>query len=276
MTDPRQITLNLDHVMDILRKGVRRADVFMGIGLNAATQTPPVSHLLTTEGTYHINLVKGELTQEEQAHVAAEFGKWVRANGLRELIETFSIFSNRLYLALFLMHQGANHQRKEIVPTARFEQLGIIDKVDVLSELIAVDDGDRRVLRSLNQARNCYAHRQGIVGPRDLDSRTQLMAVRWNAFQVEVKEPDGNVVLEPEMLGRVFEQGGMVQLRVIERTREFAAGTELALEKQDLKEICLSALNIGRRLLHQTLEVARAAGMLKESIDESLNEPKAI
>ena len=44
----------------------------------------------------NIRLVKEELTDPEKAHVAAEFGKWVRTNGLRELIETFSIFLHRL------------------------------------------------------------------------------------------------------------------------------------------------------------------------------------
>ncbi len=276
MTQQPPLVLNLDNVIEILRKGVRRADVFMGIGLNAAGHTPPISHLLTTEGIHRINLIKEELTPEEQVHVALEFGKWVRANGLRELIETFSIFSDRLYLALFLMHQRMNVEGKKLKSTVQFEQLGITDKVDILSKMIAVSDSDKHVLRSLNQVRNCYAHRQGVVGTRDLNSESQLMVLRWTAFRLEVEEPDGNIISEQDLLGRVFEQGGVVQLRTIERRMEFAAGTELVLEKKDLKEICLSVLMIGQRLLHNTVEIARSGGYLKDIIDENINQPKAI
>ena len=82
MSKQEMITFNLDHVLEILRKGIRRADVFMGIGLNAAAHDPPISHLLAPEGLHNIRLVKEELTDPEKAHVAAEFGKWVRTNGL--------------------------------------------------------------------------------------------------------------------------------------------------------------------------------------------------
>lgn len=40
MTGGQTPTFNLDHVIETLRNGVRRADVFMGIGLNAAEADP--------------------------------------------------------------------------------------------------------------------------------------------------------------------------------------------------------------------------------------------
>ena len=102
------------------------------------------------------------------------------------------------------------------------------------------------------------------------------MTVRWNAFEMQVEEPDGNILPEAELYDRVLEEGGTVQLKVVERTRSFKEGVELVLEKRDLKEICLSALTIGQRMLHTTVEHARASGILKEAIDENLNEPKAV
>ncbi len=35
MTEGQTVTFNPDHAIEIPRNGVRRADVFMGIGLNA-------------------------------------------------------------------------------------------------------------------------------------------------------------------------------------------------------------------------------------------------
>jgi len=276
MTEGQTATFNLDHVIEILRSGVRRADVFMGIGLNAAEADPAISHVLSPDNLHHINLVKTDLTAEEKAHVASEFGKWVRANGLRELIETVSLFLDKLYLPLFAIHHGANKSGKKLERPGQLERLGIIDKIDAMSDLLSVSDEDKRVLGAMNRMRNCYAHRRGVVGQRDLDEEATVMTVRWNAFEIQVKEPDGNIIPEAELYDRVLEQGGLVQLKVVERTRSFKEASELVLEKRDLKEICLSALTIGQRMLHTTIEQARASGILKEAVDDSLNEPKAV
>lgn len=274
--EPQHIKVNLDAIVEVLRKGVRRADIFMGIGLNAATHEPPISHVLATEGFKHINLVKEELSPEEQAHVALEFGKWVRASGLRELIEAFSIFCDQLYVALFVMQRVKSSEQTKLLPPQQFERRGIADKLDILSDLIQVSDGDKRVVRSLNQARNCYAHRQGRIGEFDLDAESKAMVLVWNAFQVEAKEPNGNIVTEDELIGYMFKEGAMMQLRVIERERSFPLNSELVLDRQDLKEICLSTLHIGQRLLHQSIAMAKALGILKTPVDETLGQPEAV
>jgi len=274
--EPQRININFDHILEILRKGVRRADIFMGIGLNASAHDPAISHVLAAEGFHHINLVKEELSAEEKAHVALEFGKWVRSNGLRELIETFSIFCDHLYAALFIMQQVKGKDDKELLRPDQFEPRGITDKLDALTKLIEVSEGDRKVLRSLNQARNCYAHRQGRVGPRDLGPDNTPMVLVWNSFQVEAEEPNGNIVTEDELVGYLFEEGAMIQLRVIESERVFELNTELVLDRQDLKEICLSVLNIGQRFMHQSAEMARQLGILEKAVDETLGEPEAI
>lgn len=276
MTGPQPININLDRIVETLRKGVRRADIFMGIGLNASTHAPPISHVLATEGFHHINLVKDNLTQGEQDHVALEFGKWVRANGIRELIETFSVFCDQLYRALFVMQRLKGDPAMKLMPPAQFEQKGVGDKMEALSALIEVSEADRRVFRSLNQARNCYAHRQGRIGERDVSADTKSMVLVWNAFQVEAQEPNGNIVVEQDLVGYLFEEGGMIQLRIIERVREFPLGSELVLDKQDLKEICLSTLNIGQRLLHHTIDLANTLGILKQPVDETIGQPQAV
>lgn len=276
MSKQETITFNLDHVLEILRKGIRRADVFMGIGLNAATHDPPVSHILAPEGPHHIRLVKEELTDEERAHVAAEFGKWVRTNGMRELIETFSIFLHRLYVPMFVMRGGRDLEGEKLPAPDRFERMGIADQVDAFAMTVAVSEADRRMLASLNQARNCFAHRQGRIGERDVDPATGTFCVRWIAFQLELAEPNGNIVAGDAMFGRVFENGGMAQLRVVERDKTFALNDELVLEKGELKEICFSVLTIGQRFLQGAISAAGEAGVLTQAVDDNLNDPQPV
>lgn len=276
MSDGQTVTFNFKHVIEPLQNGVRRADVFMGIGLNAAEVEPAISHVLSPDSLHQINLVKAELTAEEKTHVASEFGKWVRANGLRELIETVSLFLDKLYVPLFAIHRGADKNGKKLEHPDRLERLGIMNKIDAMSSVLPVSDEDKQILSVLNRMRNCYAHRCGVVGQRDLDDKADVMTLRWNAFEMQVEEPDGNIILETELDDRVLEQGGIVQIKVVERTRSIEEGTELVLEKRELKEICLSALTVGERMLRTTVEQAREFGVLIDVVDENLCEPKGV
>lgn len=277
MTQTQSVHIDLDRVLEILRRGIRRADVFMGMGLNAAEQVPPPSHILAPEANHTIHLVKQDLTEDEQAHVAAEFGKWVRTNGLRELMESFSIFMHELYTVLFVILRSRDKLGELArIPPPRLERMGIEDQIETLSKAVVVPPGDIRIARSLNQARNCYAHRRGVVGEADIDTESGFFNLFWTAFRIEIAEPDGNVVPEAEMYGRVFENGGTVQLRVSEHSKEFRRGQELVVSKSELKEICLCVLSIGQRLFNATVSRARDEGVLTEAVSDNLNDPQAV
>jgi len=264
-------------VLETLRRGVRRADVFMGVGLNSAEHNPPISHILAPTSQYHIQLVKEHLSDKEKVHVAHEFGKWITTNGLRELLETFSIFLFEIYSAAYLIHR---HEGTIPVPPPRtptqFERLGIGDQMEQLSALVTVPNNDIRIIRSLNRARNCYVHRQGRIGQPEIDGDTRSFDLLWTALQMEVREPNGNIIPEEEMFGKVIEHGGAVKLRVVERNKSFALGDELVVEKRDMKEICLCLLTIGERLFNETVGLAQIAKILQERVDSNMNDPKPV
>ena len=74
------------------------------------------------------------------------------------------------------------------------------------------------------------------------------------------------------MFGRTFEFGGTIQSRVIERVKTFNLGVEIILSKQDLKEICISTLWIGQRLIRETAQAAHDAGVLNAAMEEDVND----
>lgn len=278
MTKTPTIHIDLDQALEMLRLGIRRSDIFMGVGLNASEHDPPISHVLAPDDVPQIHLVKEELNEDEKAHVAQEFGKWIRASGIRELLETFSIFMHGLYSIIFLIRQHQRQIDKKLnkCRPEKFERMGIGDQIEKMSEVVAVPDNNIRIIRSLNKARNCYAHRRGLVGPSDLDEGTDAFNILWNTLQVQVREDDGNVVSGKEMIGKRFERGGAIELVVKERSKAFAAGKELVLEKHELKEMCLSVLSIGQNLFKETVAVAKGAGILTEKIDSNLEDPKPV
>lgn len=277
MTQVQKVHLDLDRILETLRRGIRRADVFMGMGLNAAEQHPPPSHILAPEVGHTIQLVKQNLTGHEKTHVAAEFGKWVIANGLRELLETFSIFMHQIYTVQFIILRSLGKLGDlSNVPPKKFERMGISRQLDTIAKTISVHADDLCIVRSLNQARNCYAHRRGRVSGVDVNANTSVLELVWKAFQFEIIEPNGNIVLGPDIYGRVFENGGTVQLRTVIKSKKFSRGDELVVSKQDLKEICLCILLIGESLFNKTVDLAKTEGVLTEKMNDSLIDPKPV
>ncbi|NKK65649.1 hypothetical protein GFL88_19360 [Rhizobium leguminosarum bv. viciae] len=262
LTDERpQIVLNYDALLETLRKAVRRSVVMMGIGVNAAETRPHVPHALAHDGGFGIQLVPEEVDNETKEHFADEFGKWVRANGLRELLESFSIYLQQLYFALYVIRwHTTNAPDKSLITPERFERRGIADQIGELAKVLEVDDRSKLILASLNQARNCYAHRQGKVGHADLE--TDRMVVTWNRLAFSIREPDGNVIPETEIFNRVLERGGTMLATFVAQERAFALGDELILQKHDLKEICLNVLQLGEAYYNQAVQAAIDAGLL--------------
>ncbi len=136
MSDAHIINFNV--ILETLQRGIRRTDIFLGLGMNASEMQPPISHVLDLASPFGIQLVKEDLSDDEKLHVALEFGKWITSNGLRELIETFSIFLHQIYNALHAINLAAEIPMK--LTLARFERLGVGDQVAELQKTISVLD----------------------------------------------------------------------------------------------------------------------------------------
>lgn len=255
------LVLNYDALLETLRRSVRRSIVMMGFGLNGAELRPPLSHVLAHDGPFAIRLVEEDVTDEAKEHFADEFGKWVRANGLRELLESFSIYLHQLYFTLYVIRHHAEGGAPAGLRTPEwFEGRGVTVQMDELSKVVPIHERSKAVVASLSQARNCYAHRRGRVGNKDVDGDS--MVVTWNRLTFGVREPNGNVIPENEIIGRLLPEGGVVQVAVVETARRYALGDELILEKRELKEICLNVLQIGEALYAEAVNVAVAAGLM--------------
>lgn len=108
MTNTR-IEINLDNILDVAIRGVRRAAVFMGLGVNAAMDTKFTNYQLT-------HLTKLQLVPtvgpEVISHFKDEFKIWIEANGFRELVETFSNYMDALHQVCLVIKKGKEHQQR--------------------------------------------------------------------------------------------------------------------------------------------------------------------
>lgn len=257
VSDTHFVDFNL--ILETLQRGIRRTDIFLGLGMNASEMQPPISHVLERVSPFGIQLVREDLSDDEKLHVALEFGKWITNNGLRELVETFSISLHQVYGALHAINivqdfpPGLN--------PSRFERMGVGDQVAVLQKIIPILDERVAITRSLNQARNCYAHRNGRVGNADIDENSGRFELSWLAISPSIQEPDGTVIPESEIFGRLLPAGGVIRISVEIRSRAFRLGDELNLSKAELKAICLCVHIIGGGILEEAQKYAIAMGI---------------
>lgn len=86
------VRIDLDQLMDVALKGVRRTAVFLGLGLNAASRADFNDYELwklapkDANGNYEgltFGLVPDNAPSETLKHYKEEFGVWVINNGLR-------------------------------------------------------------------------------------------------------------------------------------------------------------------------------------------------
>ncbi|PDS54676.1 hypothetical protein CO663_33860 [Rhizobium anhuiense] len=253
-------TINFGPISEILDSGIRRADVFMGVGLNASEQVPPISHVLSRDTGPGVILVKEELSDQERSDVANEFGKWVRANGIRELLETFSVYLTEIYNVVFMVETAYGDGTKRTMAVSRFERLGINDQIEELRRFIPISDERRDILKSLNQARNCYAHRRGLIGAPDIDPGTNHFELQWLRLRYQILLEDGTVIPEEKVVGAYLEKEGVLQIQpVIERHR-YSHGDELVIPKDELKHLCLCVHIIGQSIGEETVNFALASG----------------
>jgi hypothetical protein len=90
--------LDIDQIKEIVLKGVRRVAAFLGLGLNAARDPDFKKYHLTDFAMFCV--IPDNLSDNEISHIKEGFEKWVIVNGLRELVESFAIFLDRIHTAV--------------------------------------------------------------------------------------------------------------------------------------------------------------------------------
>ena len=206
-----------------------------------------------TNQDHRVNIDKTEyifasIASVDNSVFHAEFQRWTTKCVLRDLVENFSIFLSEVYERAFL----ASLTYSFSVTSAEFERLGVESQLKAISLHFTIDEAWIIRLIGYNRARNCLAHRQGIVGTRDVTDGNELI-VRWLSSSVELRDgpPEPKVVIEGEMSALLYgthvQGNSTVRARVEEREKRIATGSALFFSPSDVLEIC------------QTFQLAAAA-----------------
>lgn len=253
--------IDLDALLEQALLGVRRASVFLGLGINAATNPDFRNYQLT--GFTHIQLVPEALPDERVDHFKEEFRLWIEAGGFRELVESFAAYLDGLHYVCLLMAAAPNIKAATDVQErqSRFEIQGIPNKLNMLRQNYGVVTAHTAHLVSLGKARNCLTHRRGIVGREDVGTEATLR-VCWKGADIFVEEPDGNRILFTLDTPPIYlPNGGTLLIQMTDRTREFNEGEKLLLSARDLAEICWFYTREANNLHQSLIHFARESGI---------------
>jgi hypothetical protein len=180
------------------------------------------------------------------------FRSWILISLFRDSVEVVSRFLEDVR-ELCAIHAllgpatitGEEWNEKVVIPAAAFHRLGLPDKITRLkSEYgVSVADNFTSEVLSVNQARNCLVHRQGVVSSRDTNAGDTL-AMSWRCFEIRARNASGERVVTPDNM--FFAKGTEVGLAVAVREKVFAIGERISFSPQEVNEICTS-LNLFTR-----------------------------
>lgn len=262
--------IDVKKIQDIALLGVRRAAVFMGLGINAARdsrfQEYKLAHITGIE------LIPTDVDDKTISHFKSEFRLWIVESGFRELLERFSLFLDSIHHHSLLLATD----RKKISPEDaeklhnKFEYAGVAGKLNYLEETFGMSFQHAHYLETLAQARNCLTHRLGIIGEKDCNSDGHFM-LRWRSFDLLAHAPDRD---EPVKLSFpieepiYFEKGGQIQLKIVDRIRRFPKGAKLAVSSKDLAEICHFVILASNDVVSAMIDYAKSIGAVRNDAQQ--------
>jgi hypothetical protein len=247
MQHQQHVNVDLNGLSDIGHVGVRRAVLFMGLGLNAAAREDFNDYEL-----YKLPMAPGQtsalmdffppnLPANRVAEFKKEFAFWVAGCGLRELLEHYAIFLDQIHrYSLLVYHSkdklGSLNPVKEQRNFNR--QLGIPRKLATLRERFGIEPEYSESVSQLYVMRNCLTHDLGVVSKKFCRGDSELI-VTWRGLDtVMMGSKSGLVQVYSGFMGRRTEENATIGLRVVDRERRFPIGQKVRLSQQDLAEIC--------------------------------------
>lgn len=240
-----------------------RAAIFLGLGVNAARDKSFVHYQLPEIS--HLRLVPENATEAQLTDFKDNFEKWIISNGLRELVESFAVFLDKVFQASlwFATSKGLIKAEEANKLGKSFERTGVEGKLKSLRTHFNITTSKEKYFSSINQARNCITHRRSKVGQKDLRGKEKFELIWW-AFELVARSTDGQEIsLTPPLPkeGILIESGGSIYLKVIDKIKEYNLGDFIKFSPVELNEICLLFQLATDDIIKSTAVFAKSIGI---------------
>jgi hypothetical protein len=212
-----------------------------------------------------LQFVPSGLGEDVVANFKVEFERWVVGCGLRELIETYSVFLEHSHEACLAMAMAKgnfvdNHAKIQ----ADFESKGFPEKLNLLESKFKVTSKNSKYLQSINKFRNCLTHRLGMVEQKDCNDGNELI-VQWVGLELFMEKTNGEEVpiSMPSPEGQVLEGPGIIKVRNKERMKRFKQGESISMSPHELAEVCRFFVDSSSEIHNSCVEYVESLGIKK-------------
>lgn len=191
MTFQRVHNIDFRKLLNIGDVGVRRAVLFMGLGLNAAHRDDFNDYqlhklpVLPGQTQIAMDFFPPDLPAERVKDFKGEFATWIVGCGLRELIEHYALMLDQIYINAMILLNARKLLEEGFDPPKRirqFERSGLPEKFNELEKRLGIKVDGSDCGAQLYEARNALTHDLGRVTER----RTQSghLNVSWRAWDI--------------------------------------------------------------------------------------------
>ncbi|MGH7997814.1 MAG: hypothetical protein ACREFX_15830 [Opitutaceae bacterium] len=257
-----EVKFSLTDILEVMRVGLRRAAVFMGLGCNAARREDFNDYQL--DHATRIRVLPETVDSATLKQWKDEFYRWIVAGGLRELVDHINVFLDRIYEAAAVLREN----RLDAKMHSKFQRAGLEDKVKTLKRRFNLSCRYPEEFVSIGAVRNCFVHRLGAVGREDAGAGGVLV-LKWFGFELLVMAAEGTehpLSLSPE---QVFEpialpNGGTVAARLRIFEQRFALGEKAVLTPHTLHQVIFSTEQMATDYVRRLEEMAQKMGRVEK------------
>lgn len=260
------ISINLDCLRGQLQRSLQKIIFLVSAGLQNITALN--SELLELPIPFKTVFDDGLRWSDEVAQET--YSELVLCNGFRDAIEAVGAALEEAHRVLTLWDllddnsqcklSGAEWNAIFIDGDKHFHRLGLPHKLSHLrlNHELFLDERLSSHLTSINKARNCLVHRNGIVSSRDLTTNTDL-EVTWRRIYFFLQDADGEYALE---IGRRVEKESIVGMRFEDTSKSFPLGHQISFSAQEFSDLCWSLFLFGNDLVQKISDLGLERGFL--------------
>jgi hypothetical protein len=238
--------IDFDKLKDFAHVGVRRAVIFMGLGLNAAHREDFLDYELskipssTGERRFPIEFFPEALPAERVNYFKVEFARWIQDCCLCDLLEHHALFLDKIHLHALVVYRSLGKLAEKDDPEKlhnKFRHEGIPGKHKTLRERFGVVPKHSATIDQLYEARNALTHDFGVVLPKRCDANGNFV-LRWPKFNfIGIGNETGKETPLAAMMGERTTEETTIALRVEQRETTYKAGERIEARTEDLEGV---------------------------------------
>ncbi len=245
-----QFKVDTDAMLGVLQGALQRTVDLVAVGLLLPDSAD--ASKLRMPGSF-FNFVPAEARRAKPDALRNDFRLWVLRCGFRDAMEAASVFLEDLRIACaayWLFDPGKGpitgaeyNQALGPDPKRRFHRLGLPHKISSLAKNydFRIPEANVAHLVTLNQARNCFVHRNGTVWAEDANIEGGLR-IQWEKPELVVIDPSGDRVVSKKTS---LPKEVRVEMRCRPAERSFAIGEVLSFSSADFSEFCWTFYQFG-------------------------------